>query len=114
LVEVNGDYGAYKKGNMWAEPDIDESADYMRRVFDNRGEAETVGERGRYYITRFNSVGFVREQYGKRLNKILERYETENAEEERTINELSALNPTAPEIYLKLKKAFESNRRNAS
>ena len=75
LVEVNGDYGAYKKGNMWAEPDIDESADYMRRVFDNRGEAETVGIKGREFIKKYYCPEAISEKYKGRLNRIIGGYE---------------------------------------
>ena len=75
LVEVNGDYGAYKKGNMWAEPDIDESADYMRRVFDNRGETETVGIKGREFIKKYYCPEAISEKYKGRLNRIIGGYE---------------------------------------
>ncbi len=70
LVKVDGDYGAYKKGNIWAEPDIEAAADYMRRVFDNRTEAETVGARGREFIKKYYNIDKIGIEYKKRLNKI--------------------------------------------
>ena len=75
LVEVNGDYGAYKRGNRWAEPDIDESADYMRRVFDNRSEAEAVGARGKDFIKKYYCPEAISEKYKGRLNRIIGGYE---------------------------------------
>ena len=115
LVEIDRDYGnSYRRGNRWAEPDVEEAAAFMRLVFENREKSREVGERGRNYITRFNSTDFIGQNYKKRLNKILENYEKSENEIKITLNELSELHPAAPKIYLKLKKAFESNRRNAS
>ena len=70
LVGVDGDYGAYKKGNVWAEPDIDEAADYMRRVFDNGSQAETVGKRAGEFIKKYYNIDKIGVEYKKRLNKI--------------------------------------------
>ncbi len=75
LVEVDGDYGAYKKGNVWAETDIDEAADYMRRVFGNRIEAETVGARGGEFIKKYYSPEAISSKYKGRLNQIIAEYE---------------------------------------
>lgn len=43
LVPLTADCGPYKKGNMWAEPDIQHAADLMRHVFNNYQEAQQVG-----------------------------------------------------------------------
>ena len=76
LVEVNGDYGAYKKGNMWAEPDLDEAADYMRYIFENGDKTAAVGTRGMDYIKKYFNKNIIGEKYKKRLNKIY--YECDN------------------------------------
>lgn len=47
LVEVEKDQGPYKKGCVWAEPDIDHAAELMRYVYGNRDEAIAIGERAR-------------------------------------------------------------------
>ena len=75
FAEVDGDYGAYKRGNIWAEPDIDEAADYMRRVFDNSGEAETVGIKGKEFIKKYYCPEAISEKYKGRLNRIIGGYE---------------------------------------
>jgi glycosyltransferase involved in cell wall biosynthesis len=51
LVELERDYGGYEKGGFWAEPDIDHAAAQMRRVFENPGEAQTLGEKARADLT---------------------------------------------------------------
>ena len=35
LVELDKNYGAYEKGNVWAEPDIDNAAQLMKKVLEN-------------------------------------------------------------------------------
>jgi glycosyltransferase involved in cell wall biosynthesis len=45
LVEIEKDFGPYKKGRIWADPDIGHAAELMRLVFDDRMLATRVGER---------------------------------------------------------------------
>ena len=40
---------------MWAEPDLDEAAELMRRVVEDRARARAVGEQGQQDIRRFHS-----------------------------------------------------------
>jgi len=44
LVTTTEDYGAYPKGSIWAEPDIDHAASLMKSVFENYQEAQKVGK----------------------------------------------------------------------
>lgn len=46
-VELEQDYGPYKKGNVWAEPDLEHAARLMRYVYENQPEAKAIGEKGR-------------------------------------------------------------------
>jgi glycosyltransferase involved in cell wall biosynthesis len=108
LVEVDGDYGAYKKGNVWAEPDIDEAADYMRRVFDNRSEAEDTSTRGEYFIKKYYSPDKIGELYAKRLNKIMIECEFNALKQKNVEDKLHSISPEAREIYLKLKGFLRS------
>ena len=103
LVEVDGDYGAYKKGNAWAESDIDEAADYMRRVFDKRGEAEDAGTRGEYFIKKYYSPDKIGELYAKRLNKIMTECELNSLKQKNIEDKLYSISPEEREIYHKLK-----------
>jgi tetratricopeptide (TPR) repeat protein len=46
LVEIQKDHGPYKKGCVWAEPDLEHSMELMRLAYENRGNAAAVGQRG--------------------------------------------------------------------
>ncbi|MEG4217932.1 glycosyltransferase [Microcoleus sp. Pol14C6] len=43
LIQIEKDFGPYKQGNVWAEPDVEHAADLMRHVFNNYQEAQQVG-----------------------------------------------------------------------
>ncbi len=43
LVKINKDCGCYEKGNVWAEPDINDAARLMRYVYEHKDEAALVG-----------------------------------------------------------------------
>jgi glycosyltransferase involved in cell wall biosynthesis len=45
LVTISEDIGPYKKGNVWAEPDIDHAAALMHYIFHNYKQAKLVGAR---------------------------------------------------------------------
>ena len=45
LVELDKDYGPYKKGGVWAEPDIAHAAEMMRAVYEDRDTAAAIGSR---------------------------------------------------------------------
>jgi hypothetical protein len=49
LVELQQDYQPfhYKKGCVWADPDLDHAAELMRFVYENRKSAEQVGRKAR-------------------------------------------------------------------
>lgn len=44
LTEVNNDSGPYKKGNLWAEPDVNHAADLMHYVYKDYESAKKVGK----------------------------------------------------------------------
>ena len=43
LIPIQEDCGPYKKGNVWAQPDIEHAADLMRYVFNNYPKAQQIG-----------------------------------------------------------------------
>jgi GT2 family glycosyltransferase/glycosyltransferase involved in cell wall biosynthesis len=49
LIEIADDHGPYRRGQVWAEPDIDHAAEQMRRATD-RNFAKLVGNRARQTI----------------------------------------------------------------
>lgn len=44
LIELQESYGPYKKGEVWADPDLDQAAAYMRQVFEKPEEAVRLGQ----------------------------------------------------------------------
>ena len=50
LVTLEKDYGPYKKGNSWAEPDIDHAASQMKYVFNNQEKARNIAKSGSEFI----------------------------------------------------------------
>lgn len=71
LVEIDDDYGSYKKGNIWAEPDIDHAADLMRLVYEKRDIANRIGEAASKDIRTQLNPGTTGEKLLNRLNMIL-------------------------------------------
>ena len=70
-VELDRDYGPYRAGRRWAEPDLDHAAGWMRWVFDKREEAKQLGERARAFAReRFDPTAAARRAAG-RLEAIL-------------------------------------------
>ena len=51
---VPADCRPYRAGTKWAEPDLDEAAALLRRVYENPGEARRVGEVGRADLERLH------------------------------------------------------------
>ena len=63
----------YPEGATWAEPDLDEAAALMRRVFADRDEAELKGRLGREHVMRTLSAEVV----GRTLRERVERIESD-------------------------------------
>jgi predicted O-linked N-acetylglucosamine transferase (SPINDLY family)/glycosyltransferase involved in cell wall biosynthesis len=68
LIPLDADCGPYKKGNIWAEPDIEHAAYFMRQVFHNYPEAQQVGAIAAKDIRTLLSP----KTAGKRIQKRLE------------------------------------------
>lgn len=50
LVPIERDYGPYKRGFVWADPDTDHAAELMRWVYENREAARALGRQARQDI----------------------------------------------------------------
>jgi len=71
LIELEQDYGPYKKGQVWADPDLNHAAAQMRRVFENYDEALRKGKRAADDIKhRYGSEAMARKII-ERLNTVL-------------------------------------------
>ncbi|MDP3921249.1 MAG: glycosyltransferase family 4 protein [Candidatus Omnitrophota bacterium] len=67
LVELAGNFGPYRKGSVWAEPDIEQAAVLMRAVYENRSAAQAKGERAARDITERMSLQRCGEEMAARL-----------------------------------------------
>jgi glycosyltransferase involved in cell wall biosynthesis len=70
LVELEQDHGPYRKGNWWADPDLDHAAAQMRRVFENRDEAVRRGMRAAADMKRWYGSEAMARRMIERLNVI--------------------------------------------
>jgi glycosyltransferase involved in cell wall biosynthesis len=72
LVPIGEDHGPYRRGWLWAEPDVDHAAEQLRAVFADPEGARRVGERGRETVRLELSHAAVGRQLRRRLGRILE------------------------------------------
>jgi glycosyltransferase involved in cell wall biosynthesis/SAM-dependent methyltransferase len=70
LIELERDYGPYKKGCTWADPDLDHAAELMRFVYERRKAAKEVGRKAREYVRRTLHPQVVGRQIKERLLQI--------------------------------------------
>ncbi len=69
LVELKGSYGPYRAGQHWAEPDIDDAADWMRRLRKDRELATTMAQAAQQSIL----TGYSPEAVGQTMIALLRR-----------------------------------------
>ncbi|MEG2166145.1 MAG: glycosyltransferase family 4 protein, partial [Ruthenibacterium sp.] len=50
IVEVDKDYGPYKKGCHWAEPNLDDAAEKMRRIVEDKEYYNRISKNGKSTI----------------------------------------------------------------
>jgi GT2 family glycosyltransferase/glycosyltransferase involved in cell wall biosynthesis len=67
LVELDQDHGPYKKGNVWADPDIQHTAELMRFVYEKPDQAREIGRRARQDVLRHLSPQAVGELVKQRF-----------------------------------------------
>lgn len=70
LVKLQQDYGPYKAGQVWAEPNINQAAHWMEKLARDRDLANTIGECGRKTIQDAFSPSVVGDLIRKRLSQI--------------------------------------------
>ncbi|HEX9021118.1 MAG TPA: glycosyltransferase family 4 protein [Nitrospirota bacterium] len=70
LSELERDYGPYKKGNVWATPDIGHAAGLMRQVYEQRDAARRVGEQASHDIKTLFSPGAAGGKIAERVKTI--------------------------------------------
>ncbi len=50
LVQLEQDYGPFKKGQRWAEPDVEQAAEYMRLLYQDNRMHEKLSKSGKQYV----------------------------------------------------------------
>jgi GT2 family glycosyltransferase/glycosyltransferase involved in cell wall biosynthesis len=72
LIEIDKDHGPYKKGNVWADPDLEHAAELMRTVYEDREYAERIGKKASHDIKTKLSPEATGRMIKSRLRKIAE------------------------------------------
>lgn len=70
LISLAEDYAHYKKGNIWAEPDVDHAAYLMQYVFNNYEEAKQIGKKASEQIKLLLNPKFIGQKIKNRLEYI--------------------------------------------
>ncbi len=73
LVPLAADEGPYPRGTLWAEPDLDQAAELLRRAADDRRWARAVGEAARADVAARLSPEAVAPVVLRRLDSALRR-----------------------------------------
>lgn len=71
LIEVDQDYGVYKKGQIWANPDLEDCAQFMKRLVEDSAYYNKIAEAGRNTILEKYSAKNSSRAIQKRLDEIL-------------------------------------------
>ena len=70
LTSLTEDYAHYKKGNIWAEPDVDHAAYLMQYVFNNDEEAKQIGKKASEQIKLLLKPKIIGQKIKNRLQYI--------------------------------------------
>jgi len=70
LVELSRDYGPYKKGNVWADPDIDHAIECLKKIYQDKELRNTLGEKAYSDIRNSNSASVTGKLIRQRLEFI--------------------------------------------
>ena len=70
LIRLAEDYAHYKKGNIWAEPDVDHAAYLMQYVFNNYQEAKQIGKKASEQIKLLLNPKIIGQKIKNRLEYI--------------------------------------------
>jgi glycosyltransferase involved in cell wall biosynthesis len=71
LTEIEKDHGPYKKGCLWAEPDVDHAAELMRYAYHNRDQAAAIGKQGQREIRQLLHPSVIGSAIRSRVAEVL-------------------------------------------
>jgi glycosyltransferase involved in cell wall biosynthesis len=69
-VELTEDHGPYRRGQHWAEPDLDAAAQCMRRVAEDPALCRQIGDAARLRIEERFAPGVIGQLYRRRLETL--------------------------------------------
>lgn len=70
LVEIDRDYGPFKRGNRWAEPDLGQAAKYMKKLYTDKGYYDSIADRAKKHIQEKFGMEQVSGELKKRIEEI--------------------------------------------
>ncbi len=70
MIELDKDYEPFKKGNVWADAHVDEAADYMRRLYEDKDFYERIADSGQKYAREHLAYKRSADIVSERLKKI--------------------------------------------
>ena len=70
LTTIDEDHGPYRKGCVWAEPDLKQAAELMRDVYENGEKAREFGRRAKQDIVELLSPQGIGQQIAQRLMRL--------------------------------------------
>ncbi len=69
LVELERDYGPYRAGNVWADPDVEHAAELMRWVFEHPEDRTRKGQQAAQDIERLYGATVMADRIIRRLER---------------------------------------------
>ena len=70
MIQMQRDYGVFRKGNWWADASVDEAAGYMKTLYENREFGQELAERARKHIQEVLSMEQAIERIRDRVSEI--------------------------------------------
>lgn len=70
MVKINKTVGAYKEGNVWAEPNIDEAAEFIVRLYKDKDFYNAISRKAKKYCEENLSMQKAVKSIEDRVNKI--------------------------------------------
>lgn len=70
LIKIKEDIGDYKKGNCWAEPNIIQAADFMKRLYEDQAFGVEISKKARIFISEHLNSDRIVEKIQSRLQEI--------------------------------------------
>jgi glycosyltransferase involved in cell wall biosynthesis len=73
LVKLEKNYGAYRKGNVWAEPNLGNASELMRKVYENQEHAKSIGKKAQFDISETLGPEKIGKQISAHIDRIIKK-----------------------------------------